>query len=98
MHLIAPSFDHASSLGRELRDDRRKAMLDRNAVERYILRGRGGIYWEDTDAKGENPLLLAVKAAETYPNYFQPWFQKLDNLQYEDLGWNSGSYSCRINK
>ena len=81
MHEIAPSFDHASSLGRELRDERRKAILDQNALERYILRARGGIYWEDTDSKGDNPLRLATKAAQAYPEYFHPWIQKLEKIQ-----------------
>jgi hypothetical protein len=81
MHEIAPSFDHASSLGRELRDERRQAILDQNALERYILRARGGIYWEDTDSKGDNPLRLATKAAQAYPEYFHPWIQKLEKIQ-----------------
>jgi len=85
VHEIAPSFDHASSLGRELYDSKRVEILDRNGIDRYVLRGRGGIYWEDTDRKGENPLRLAIKAAESYPKYFQPWMKKLDDLREEDI-------------
>ena len=77
VHSIAPSFDHASSLGRELRDDRRKLMLAQNAVERYALKGHGAIYWQENDEKGENPLLLAIKAAGMYPNYFKPWLARV---------------------
>ncbi len=84
-HQVAPSFDHASSLGRELGDERRKAMLDPNGIERYVMRGRGGIFWEDSDAKGENPLLLAIKAAKAYPKYFYPWMQTLSELNPEDI-------------
>lgn len=85
VHEIAPSFDHASSLGRELRDDRRKAMLAGDGVERYALRGHGGIYWRETDTKGENPLALAVRAAAEYPEFFRPWLGKVRQLQVENL-------------
>lgn len=37
---LAPSFDHASSLGFQLSDDRRLEILDRNAVANYCRRGR----------------------------------------------------------
>jgi len=86
VHSVAPSFDHASSLGRELRDDRRKWMLAQNAVERYALKGHGGIYWQETDEKGENPLQLAIKAAKAYPKYFKPWVTRLRELHPKDFG------------
>jgi hypothetical protein len=91
VHEIAPSFDHASSLGRELRDSKRMEILARNDMERYALRGRGGIFWEDTDLKGENPLLLVTKAVESYPKYFHPWILKLNELQDDDISGIVGS-------
>ncbi len=84
-HQVAPSFDHASSLGRELGDERRKAMLVSNGIEKYVMKGRGGIFWEDSDEKGENPLLLAMKAAKAYPTYFAPWLQKVNRLDSVDM-------------
>ena len=85
-HQVAPSFDHASSLGRELREERCKAMLvDHKGIERYVMRGRGGIFWEESSAKGENPLLLAIKAAKAYPKYFDHWMHKLNELNPEDI-------------
>jgi hypothetical protein len=83
IHRIAPSFDHASSLGRELNNDRCKAILDNNSIDKYILRGRGGIYWNTSDNKAENPLLLAIKTAESYPAYFQLWIHKLKELDFK---------------
>lgn len=84
-HQVAPSFDHASSLGRELADERRKAMLDANGIEKYVMKGRGGIFWEESDEKGENPLLLAIKATKAYPTYFSPWLQRLKRLNPKDM-------------
>ncbi len=85
VHEVAPSFDHASSLGRELRDERRTLMLTQGSVENYALKGHGGIYWRETDPKGENPLALAIKAAATYPNYFRPWLARVRELKPEDF-------------
>jgi hypothetical protein len=66
-------------------------ILARNDMERYALRGRGGIFWEDTDLKGENPLLLVTKAVESFPKYFHPWILKLNELQDEDIAGIVGS-------
>ena len=86
MHSIAPSFDHASSLGRELRDERRKRiLLESNGIERYVLHGRGGIYWDAADAKGDNPLLLARKAAKSFPKYFSHCLQNLKQVREEEM-------------
>jgi len=85
MHEIAPSFDHASSLGRELLDERRQAILDQNDIERYVLRGHGGIFLEKPAKKGENPLLLAINAARYWPNYFSPCLKRLKNVREEEI-------------
>lgn len=86
IHSVAPSFDHASSLGRELLEDRRRMILsDPRGLARYVFRGRGGIFYSQTDAKGENPLQLAIKAAGDYPAYFAPIFRRLRQLHVDEM-------------
>ena len=68
---VAPSFDHASSLGRELRDARRQVYLDGGSVAGYVQRGRGGIYLRSNDPFGANPLHLVEVSVRTYPDYFR---------------------------
>jgi hypothetical protein len=68
---VAPSFDHASSLGRELLDERREELLREAQVARYLSRGRGGIFDSANDARGANPLRLVELAAVEYPLYFR---------------------------
>ena len=85
IHQVAPSFDHASSLGRELRDEKRKNMLAQNLVGRYVAKGGGGIYLQCSDAKGANPLDLAVQSAKKYPDFFSPWLELVRQLQVESL-------------
>ena len=48
---VAPSFDHATSLGRELLDERRDRFLTENRVGSYAEKGRGAIYWSGRAAR-----------------------------------------------
>lgn len=68
---LAPSFDHASSLGRELRDEKRERLLRDGRVGHYCERGRGAIYWADTGRRGPSPLDLLRRAAREYPDLFR---------------------------
>lgn len=81
----APSFDHASSLGRELLDARRSELLANGHVERYISKGRGGIFRDPNQAHGENPLRLVQVAARAYPTYFQPAIERVAALNQQVL-------------
>ena len=99
---LAPSYDHASSLGRELLDSARDRHLS-DGVERYAERGRGGIYWNRNDRRAPSPLRLAIMAAERYPDMFVPALKKLDGVSESDIvrvvnripdGWMSESAVC----
>lgn len=81
VHRIAPTFDHASSLGRnEPAEKIRQWLLDASRFEWYANRGRGAIFIHPTDAYGANPLRLFEVAARNWPRYFQPWRTLLHNL------------------
>jgi hypothetical protein len=60
-------------------------MLAQNLVGRYVAKAGGGIYWQSSDAKGANPLDLAVQAAKKYPDFFSPWLELVRQLQVESL-------------
>jgi hypothetical protein len=60
-------------------------MLAENRIEKYALNGHGGIYWQETDKKGENPVMLTIKAAKEYPNYFRPWLERVAELKMENF-------------
>lgn len=77
---VAPSFDHASSLGREFQDSKRAALLAGDQVVRYVNRGRGGIYRDPTASRGENPLRLVRLAARAYPEYFREALERVAAL------------------
>ena len=83
--LIAPSFDHASSLGRELQDTRRDWLLAEIGIGAYVEKGRGAIYWSENDRHGSSPLELVRRATRHYPGLFIPALTKLENLDMKYL-------------
>ena len=68
---LAPTFDHASSLGRELSDKKRRRRLGGGNVGAYSEKGRGGIFWTTAGRYGPSPLDLVRQAAEQYPDLFR---------------------------
>jgi hypothetical protein len=83
--IVAPSFDHASSLGRELRDSApgksRERILREGRIGHYAEKAPGGIYWTAADARGLSPLELVRRAAGTFPDLFGRVLQQLDRLE-----------------
>jgi hypothetical protein len=84
-HRLAPSFDHASSLGREMRDERRVLLLKEKKIPEYLRKGLGAIYLE---ALGENPispLELVNRLAGNAPECFGPWLKRVENVTDEQI-------------
>ena len=77
---LAPTFDHASSLGRELTDEARERHLLEGTMERYILKARGGIFADATAKHAMSPMALARMLAQRYPDFFRPWQARVSNL------------------
>ncbi len=87
-HEMAPTFDHASSLGRNEPSDKLTTWLSETGrPEWYAARSRchGGIYLRSDDAHGANPLRLLELVARKWPEYFAPWLPNLGNVTEEAL-------------
>ena len=89
---LAPSFDHASSLGRELPDGgprkrTRTNLLNENIIgPEYIEKGRGGIFWsEDEGRHAPSPLELVRRAYQHHPEFFQTSKQKIGRVEESSL-------------
>ena len=82
---LVPSFDHASSLGRELSGERRNSLLAESRIGDYADRGRGGIYWFKWDRYGRSPLELVRLAAQAYPDAFRLAINLLEKLDEGSL-------------
>ena len=77
---VAPSFDHASSLGRELRPERRELLLEGSRIGEYVERGRGAIFRSAEDHHGPSPLQLVRFGFSSYRESFLPALRKIENL------------------
>ncbi len=87
--VMAPTFDHASSLGRELVDDSRgkcrRRLLAEDRVGEYAERASGAIFWRNTDRKGLSPLDLVRRSVALHPALFAPGLKMLEKVEIESL-------------
>lgn len=77
---LAPSYDHASSLGRELTDGRRSQILERNGMLNYLLRGTGGVYVDTRRKQAPSPLRLAQLICRWQKDIGTFWAQRLHEV------------------
>lgn len=90
---LAPTYDHASSLGREHRDfgaRGKRAILDRKGIPDYIERASGAVYWESEQVKGPSPigLLRSISQYEHLRPNLVKWrslISDLNSVQFEEL-------------
>jgi len=82
---LSPSFDHASSLGRELRDERRTLLLEQKRAGTYAEKAPGAIYWNRDDKKGISPLELVRRATARDAELMKPALEKLTNVSENQL-------------
>lgn len=83
---LAPSFDHASPLGRELRDEKRVMRLESGTVPAYSERARGAIYLPESTGRGPSPLDLVRGSMPTIGHYFRTPLERLSSLRDSDVG------------
>lgn len=82
---LAPTYDHASSLGRELVDTNRQKKMDGERIENYSRKARGAVYWSECERRGPAPFDLVRLANQKYPEIFQPALNKLAELDSYQL-------------
>ena len=86
---LAPTFDHASSLGTTLTDRERTDRLNtRDAgrtVKAYVLRARSALYLGGTGSKPLSPLNAFMKATEFRPDAGRYWLQVVSDLNESQL-------------
>jgi hypothetical protein len=87
--ILAPTFDHASSLGRELVDISpgkcRQRILQEGRVGTYAEKATGAIFWDKTDRRGMSPLELVRRGAALHPTLFKPALARLQRLERERI-------------
>ena len=81
----APSFDHASSLGRELTDERRGRVIDSKGVLNYLRRARGGVFINGERRRAPSPLYLAQLLCRWQPGLAEDWAKRLEAVEDADI-------------
>jgi len=85
-HRMAPTFDHASSMGRNVTAAQLQAWAAQPvAVARYARNAPGAIYASNTDKQGLNPIELVRLALRVKPEPMVPWLNRLLTLDPEAL-------------
>lgn len=84
-HRLAPSFDHASSLGREMRDERRVRLVGERMIAEYLRKGVGAIHLQEAEGEKITPLELVNRMATRFPECFCPSLIKVANVTDEAI-------------
>jgi len=87
--VIAPSFDHASSLGRNELDEKRRLRLlarDRQyTVQTYVEKAPSRFYLSETDGAPLSPAEAFLSGARFFPEAVAGWLDRLQSLSAEAL-------------
>jgi len=81
---LAPTFDHASSLGRNEKDEKRIARLETNdrgqSVEHYCNRARSGLYLATSDNRPLGTVTAFYEIAKMRPASGRYWLRRLEAI------------------
>ena len=79
-------FDHASSLGRELTDDRRQHVLDsEDGVLRYLNAGRGAVFVNGRRKRALSPLRLTHLLCRWKPEYTRRTLERIGRVSEDEI-------------
>ena len=85
-YCLAPTYDHSSSLGRNLTDDDRNSRLNsRGGVLAYLMSCPGRTYIDPNRGQGPAPLLLAQMICLSRPDLVRPLLERLRDLASRDF-------------
>jgi hypothetical protein len=89
-HVLAPSYDHASSIGFNLTDERRSAELARvDGVSHFVARAKADRFEHDPDVpKSQRPTLVDMARrflAEAGPEAEDLWYRRLDHVASAEI-------------
>lgn len=84
---LSPSFDHASSLGRELLDSKIDAYASQlpQSVQKYSSKARSAIYASIDDSKPLSTMGAFFAWRNLVPNEADAWLEQLRNLKNQEI-------------
>ena len=82
---IMPSYDHASSLGRELTDEKRQHLLNSDGVHRYLNAGRGAVHVDHRRKRALSPLRLARLLCRWRPEFTRRALDRIGSVPEDEI-------------
>lgn len=86
---LAPTFDHASSLGRNETDDTRRSRLNTKdkgySVESYVAKARSGFFENKSSTKAMSTMDAFRECAKANPSAAQYWLDRLYAINEADF-------------
>ncbi len=82
---LAPTYDHASSMGREMLDCKRLLKLNNETVQKYAEKCTSAIYDSVEDKKPLKTFDVFCKAQQRYPGAANLWLEKLSRVSRDDI-------------
>jgi hypothetical protein len=77
---LSPTYDHASSLGRELTDEKRLERLQNKSIGAYLGKNYSAFYAQSGDRKPLTTLAAFQSAAEVHPQAAKAWRMQLSAI------------------
>lgn len=82
---LAPTYDQASCLGRELLDAKRLERLDRQTVQQYAERSRSAFYRQVGDKHPMGTMEVFRAIAQLYSKSARLWLNQLAQISSQDI-------------
>jgi hypothetical protein len=82
---LSPTYDHASSLGRELTDEKRQERLDNKSIGAYLKRNYSAFYAQSSDSKSLTTIAVFQAAARSHPQAARAWLSQLSGISSDWL-------------
>lgn len=83
---LAPTYDHASCLGRELQDAKRQSRLQSQTVGQYAIKSRSAFYENINDKRTISTFDTFTKIAKAYPKSAGIWLNQLAQISDTEVG------------
>jgi len=82
---LAPTYDHAACLGRELLDAKRQNYLQNQTVKSYVEKSRSAMYRDSNDRKPMLTFDLFQAIAKQYSGSAKIWLDQLAKVPMQDV-------------
>ncbi|MCY7281918.1 MAG: HipA domain-containing protein [Cyanobacteria bacterium CAN_BIN43] len=82
---LAPTYDHASCLGRELLDARRQERIQRQTIQQYANKSRSAFYRQSSDNQPMMTFDVFTAMARYYPRSAAIWLDRLTQISLQEV-------------